>query len=316
MCGIWCRLRKRSSALTVTARSTSGSQTTTTTSATSIACCASYNSSTEPGQSRIVQGSSRKVALATLISVDICRARASAAWSPTELPSRTLPCRPTVPLANSIASSRLVLPDRYGPTRATQRGALGIDSSTKSGQGRRGLAALSLDRIVARPSGGGNRNLESGPHRSRSSSAVTVSEAEPQQGCRPGKGRDPLFSVSGADWWVPAFAGTADLKLFQGVAGALDAGAGVAQLLGRGRVGDAEMRREAKRLAMHDRDALGFEQVAREIFVAVDPHALRRLLTDEAGAGRVDVERPLRPRAMPSRQRVQQIDAKVAPLLE
>src|SRR5438270_9994712 len=158
--------------------------------------------------------------------------------------------------SSDLASSRLVLPDRYGPTRATQRGALGIDSSTKSGQGRRGLAALSLDRIVARPSGGGNRNLESGPHRSRSSSAVTVREAEPQQGCRPGKGRDPFFSVSGADWWVPAFPTdqvrglkahvTTDLKLFQGAAGALDAGAGVAQLLGRGRVGDAEMRREAK----------------------------------------------------------------------
>src|SRR5438105_5396345 len=74
----------------------------------------------------MVQGSSRKVALATLISVDIWRARASAAWSPTELPSRTLPCRLVVPLAKSMASSRLVLPDRYGPTSATQRGALGI----------------------------------------------------------------------------------------------------------------------------------------------------------------------------------------------
>src|SRR5256885_2554227 len=257
MCGMPCRLRKRSSALTVTARSTSGSHTTTTTSATSIACCASYSSSTLPGQSRNVQGSSRKVALATLSSVDICRARASAAWSPTELPSRTLPCRPTVPLANSIASSRLVLPDRYGPTRATQRGALGIDSSTKSGQGRRGLAALSLDRIVARPSGGGNRNLESGPHRSRSSSAVTVREAEPQQGCRPGKGRDPFFSVSGADWWVPAFAGTTDLKLFQGAAGAGDAGAGVAQLLGRGGGGGGGMRREGQSPATPERRSPG-----------------------------------------------------------
>src|SRR5712672_3533077 len=144
MCGIACRLRKRNSALTVTARSTSGSQTMTTTSATSIACCASYNSSTLPGQSRIVQGSSRKVVLATLISVDIWRARASAAWSPTELPSRTLPCRLVVPLANSIPSSKLVLPDRYGPTSATQRGALGIEDPPQSGHGRhRGPAALS-----------------------------------------------------------------------------------------------------------------------------------------------------------------------------
>ena len=44
------------------------------------------------------------------------------------------------------------------------------------------------------------------------------------------------------------------------------------------------MRREAKRLAMHDRDALGFEQVAREILVAGDHRALRRLLADKPGA--------------------------------
>src|SRR6266446_8237130 len=127
MCGMSWRLKNRKSALTVIARSTSGSHTTTTTSATSIACCASYNSSTEPGQSRIVHGSPRKVALATLSSVDMLRARASAAWSPTELPSRTLPRRLVVPLANNSASSNVVLPDRYGPTSATQRGALGIE---------------------------------------------------------------------------------------------------------------------------------------------------------------------------------------------
>src|SRR5207302_10826761 len=142
MCGMSWRERKRRSALTVIARSTSGSHTTTTTSATSIACCASYNSSTEPGQSRIVHGSPRKVALATLISVDIWRARASAAWSPTELPSRTLPCRLVVPLANSMASSRLVLPDRYGPTSATQRGALGIEILHKTGHAAAALGGL------------------------------------------------------------------------------------------------------------------------------------------------------------------------------
>jgi hypothetical protein len=51
-------------------------------------------------------------ALATLISVDICRARASATWSPTELPSRTLPRRVVLPLAYSRASSSVVLPER------------------------------------------------------------------------------------------------------------------------------------------------------------------------------------------------------------
>src|SRR2546428_1546409 len=142
MWGMPWRLRNRNSALTVTARSASGSHTTTTVSATSIACCASYNSSTEPGQSRIVQGSPRKVALATLISVDIWRARASAAWSQTALPSRTLPRRPVVPLANSMASSRLVLPDRYGPTSATQRGALGIEILHKTEHAAAALGGL------------------------------------------------------------------------------------------------------------------------------------------------------------------------------
>ena len=74
------------------------------------------------------------------------------------------------------------------------------------------------------------------------------------------------------------------------------------------------MRRETKRRAMHDRDALGFEQIAHEIFVAVDPRALRRLLTDEAGAGRVDVERALRPRAVETGHLVQQIDDEIARL--
>src|SRR5438270_8988310 len=79
----------------------------------------------------MVQGSSRNFASATLSSVDICRARASATWSPTVVPSRTLPRRGMLPPANSSASISVVLPDRYGPTRATQRwpAALGIGIS-------------------------------------------------------------------------------------------------------------------------------------------------------------------------------------------
>src|SRR3954470_16833418 len=79
----------------------------------------------------MVQGSSRNFASGTFTSVAICRARASATWSPTVLPSRTLPRRGMLPLANSSASISVVLPDRYGPTKATQRwpAALGIGIS-------------------------------------------------------------------------------------------------------------------------------------------------------------------------------------------
>src|SRR5512132_4201431 len=77
----------------------------------------------KPGQSRKVQVSPRYSVVAMLISVDICRARASAVPSPTVLPSRTLPLRLITPVSDSTLSSREVLPDRYGPTKAAQRGA-------------------------------------------------------------------------------------------------------------------------------------------------------------------------------------------------
>src|SRR3954471_12778493 len=83
------------------------------------------------------------------------RARASGVWSPTELPSRTLPRRLVVPLANSSASSRVVLPERYGPTRATTRGALGIGGSSTIRGTAASIATALYDRIVARPPGGG-----------------------------------------------------------------------------------------------------------------------------------------------------------------
>ena len=48
--------------------------------------------------------------------------------------------------------------------------------------------------------------------------------------------------------------------LAQAAAEALDAGAGFRQRLGRGRVGDAEVRGQAKGLALHRRDADAFQQ--------------------------------------------------------
>src|SRR5436190_3505483 len=49
------------------------------------------------------------------------RLRASSAPSPTEVPARVEPRRPMAPMAQSRLSSRLVLPERYGPHSATTR---------------------------------------------------------------------------------------------------------------------------------------------------------------------------------------------------
>ena len=76
------------------------------------------------------------------------------------------------------------------------------------------------------------------------------------------------------------------------------------------------MRRQAKGLAMHDRDPVCLQQIADEILVIGDRLAGGRALADDPGAGRIDVKRPLGPRAEQARDPVQQIDDEVAPLLE
>src|SRR5215831_8066266 len=261
ICGILCRSRKRSSALIVSARSTSGSTTTTATSLTSNAPCASWSSSTEPGQSRIVQRSPRKLAFATLSSVDICRARASGEWSPTELPSRTLPRRLVLPPACSMASSKVVLPERYGPISAAQRGAsvvfaMGASIILRSRRRRsQGRQRLYLFRSCA-PAGG---------------MATEIWRA------------------------IPADRGDfSDRQLrYQSTAGAIDAPARIAQHFGRGGVGDAEVRRQPEGGAVHHSDARFFQQIADKILVIRDRPAGRGALADDAGAGRVHVERPL-----------------------
>ena len=104
--------RNLKSGASVSALATSGSQTTTAASAAISAFWVSWVSSTEPGQSSRVQRSSRYSAEAALVSTVILRARASAALSPTLLPSLTEPLRVTAPAANSRLSSRVVLPLR------------------------------------------------------------------------------------------------------------------------------------------------------------------------------------------------------------
>src|SRR5216684_940360 len=104
--------------------------------------------------------------------------------------------------------------------------------------------------------------------------------------------------------------------LFEGGAGPLDARARLGQRLGRGRVGDAEMRAEAKGRPLHHRDALRLEEIFDEVAVVRDPLALRRRAADRPGAGRVDVEGALRLGAEQPLGLVEHVDDKVAALLE
>ena len=76
------------------------------------------------------------------------------------------------------------------------------------------------------------------------------------------------------------------------------------------------MRRQAEGRAVHHRDPFGLEQVADEILVGLDRLALGRPLAEQPGAGRIDVERAFRPRAIQPGDLVQPIDDEVAPLLE
>ena len=112
MWGILRSSRNLNSGASISALAVSASQTTIAASATISALCASWDSSTEPGQSRKVQRSPRNSVEAALTSTLILRARASAALSPTVLPSRAEPLRPTAPVAKSRLSSSVVLPVR------------------------------------------------------------------------------------------------------------------------------------------------------------------------------------------------------------
>ena len=74
------------------------------------------------------------------------------------------------------------------------------------------------------------------------------------------------------------------------------------------------MRRQPERGAMHDRDPLGLQQVFDEILVGPDQLAVRRLLAQRPGAGRIDIERTVGPVAVQPGNAVQPIDDEVAPL--
>src|SRR5690242_16605671 len=69
-----------------------------------------------------VQLSSMNLAVATVGSTLICRDRAAGEESPTVVPSLADPLRGIAPVTQSRLSSSEVLPLRYGPTSAAQRG--------------------------------------------------------------------------------------------------------------------------------------------------------------------------------------------------
>src|SRR6185503_1256863 len=121
-CGMLRSVTSLNSGASVMARSTDGSNTMTATSATISALMDSWNSSIEPGQSMNVHLSPRYSQCAAESSVLICRLRASAVKSPTEFFSLVEPLRGIAPQTDSSDSSSVVLPLRYGPTRAAQRG--------------------------------------------------------------------------------------------------------------------------------------------------------------------------------------------------
>ena len=100
------------------ARAGSGSTTTIARSASARARAPSAWKPVPPGTSISAKFSPSQSKVMRLSSVDPPRARASGLKSPTLLFAAVSPCRSIVPLANSIASARQVLPAPAGPTSA------------------------------------------------------------------------------------------------------------------------------------------------------------------------------------------------------
>src|SRR5439155_9679202 len=99
-------------------------------------------------------------------------------------------------------------------------------------------------------------------------------------------------------------------------AGAVDAPAGLAQYLRRGRVGNTEMRRQAERRAVHHRHPRLLQQIANKILVTRDGLAGGGLLADDAGTRGVHVKGTLGARTEKTRHAIEHIDDEVPPFLE
>src|ERR1700754_11953 len=120
-------------------------------------------------------------------------------------------------------------------------------------------------------------------------------------------------------WWArrkSAFAHHTRTALSQIAAKTLDALAGLFEVGGFGGVGNPECRPKSERRTLHHRDAFGLQQLRDEVLVVFDHLAVWRGLADGAGAGRVDIERALGPRARNALGLVEHRHHEVAALLE
>src|SRR5690606_30455322 len=97
---------------------------------------------------------------------------------------------------------------------------------------------------------------------------------------------------------------------------ALDAPAGLPEQRLRGGVGNAEIGSKAEGSPVDDGHALCFQELRDKILVVFDHLAGRRLPADDAGTGRIDVERALRRGAVDSPRLVEHGDHEVATRLE
>ena len=96
----------------------------------------------------------------------------------------------------------------------------------------------------------------------------------------------------------------------------LDLLARLFELLERRRVGDAEVRALAEGGSVHDGDALRIQKLGDEILVVLDHLARRRFPADRARAGRIDIERAFRLRALQMLRLAEHRHDEIAPLLE
>src|SRR6185437_11119663 len=88
------------------------------------------------------------------------------------------------------------------------------------------------------------------------------------------------------------------------------------ELIERGGVGDTEVRPLAEGRALNRRDAFLIQKLGDEVLVRSDHLAGRRRSADRAGAGRIDIERALRLRALQVLRLAEHRHDEVAPLLE
>src|SRR5205823_15064320 len=97
---------------------------------------------------------------------------------------------------------------------------------------------------------------------------------------------------------------------------ALDSTAGLLEVLGLRRIGNAERRPGSERGTLDHRDALGLQELGDEVLVGLQLLARRRGTADRPRARGIDVERAVRLRTADAARLVQHGDHEIAALLE